>query len=292
MTIPYTSVSITGYNSNPPPDDGTQTSANEVEWDKHKSKLGDPLKTAIESINTNVVSAFGDIFGNAINSQSTNYNVQASDRGAIISCTNSITVTLLAAATATSGFLVAIYNAGSGTVTVDGNGSETINGSTTVDLEAGGGIIVVSDGSNWTGLATHDNVGGYTGDTDDLNAISGHNTDLDTILNNFQQERVELGGDFSSGTQEVVCSRIGDLVTITTVGNLSHSSGTLAVSGSGDIPSAYRPSGPVMNHTGERGGTARLQIDNNGTFFMLYESNQTAIGGVVSITYAITDNVT
>ena len=53
----YTSVSITGYNANPPEDDGTVASSNEIAWDKHKTKLGDPLKTAIESINTNVGTA-------------------------------------------------------------------------------------------------------------------------------------------------------------------------------------------------------------------------------------------
>lgn len=53
----YTSVSISGYNANPPPDDGTTTADNEISWAKHKTKLTDPLKTAIESINTNVAAA-------------------------------------------------------------------------------------------------------------------------------------------------------------------------------------------------------------------------------------------
>jgi hypothetical protein len=54
---PFTSVSITGYNSSPPPDDGSQTSANKVEWAKHKTKLADPLKTLAEGINTNAIAA-------------------------------------------------------------------------------------------------------------------------------------------------------------------------------------------------------------------------------------------
>lgn len=58
---PYSSVSISGYNSSPPPDDGSQTSANKVEWQKHKSKLTDPLKTLIESVNTNALAAFNDL---------------------------------------------------------------------------------------------------------------------------------------------------------------------------------------------------------------------------------------
>ena len=55
---PYSSVSISGYNSAPPPDDGSQTSANRVEWAKHKTKLNDPIKTLSEGINTQALAAF------------------------------------------------------------------------------------------------------------------------------------------------------------------------------------------------------------------------------------------
>ena len=54
----YTNVTITGYNTSPPPDDGSQTSANRVTWSTIKTKLPDPLKTAIEAIDTNVDAAF------------------------------------------------------------------------------------------------------------------------------------------------------------------------------------------------------------------------------------------
>lgn len=57
----YTSVSVTGYNASAPPDDGTRSSDNEVAWQKHIDKIGDPLKTALESIDTNISSAIGDL---------------------------------------------------------------------------------------------------------------------------------------------------------------------------------------------------------------------------------------
>ena len=53
----YPSVAISGYNASPPPDDGSQTSANEITWAKHKTKLVDPVKTLAEAINTNMVTA-------------------------------------------------------------------------------------------------------------------------------------------------------------------------------------------------------------------------------------------
>ena len=59
-TNPYTSQSVpTSYNQNPPPDDGTEVAANEIEWQKHVDKLGDPLKDYGENINSATSTAFG-----------------------------------------------------------------------------------------------------------------------------------------------------------------------------------------------------------------------------------------
>ena len=60
-TNPYTTVSITGYNANPPDDDGSQVASNEITWAKHKEKLGDPHNAAIEDIDTNVNAAFATV---------------------------------------------------------------------------------------------------------------------------------------------------------------------------------------------------------------------------------------
>ena len=60
-TNPYSSISISGYNSSPPPDDGSQTSANEVVWQKHLDKIGDPLKTLAEAIDAALVTSFGKV---------------------------------------------------------------------------------------------------------------------------------------------------------------------------------------------------------------------------------------
>ncbi len=58
-TNPFTTVTVTSYNASPPPDDGSQTAANEVTWSGIKTKLSDPLNTAIASLSTNANAAFG-----------------------------------------------------------------------------------------------------------------------------------------------------------------------------------------------------------------------------------------
>lgn len=55
LTLIYTTVTISGYNASPPPDDGSQTAANLVQWSKHKTKIGDPIKTGVEAVNTQLL---------------------------------------------------------------------------------------------------------------------------------------------------------------------------------------------------------------------------------------------
>lgn len=50
----YTKPTLSGYNDNAPPDDGSNLSNNEVTWSKHKTKLGDPLKTYTDALNNAV----------------------------------------------------------------------------------------------------------------------------------------------------------------------------------------------------------------------------------------------
>ena len=65
MMATYTSQAISGYNASPPSDDGSQTSTNEITWSKHKTKLGDPIKTLAEAINTALVASTPSTDGTA-----------------------------------------------------------------------------------------------------------------------------------------------------------------------------------------------------------------------------------
>lgn len=55
--MPYTEVTISSYNATPPTDDGASGAANTITWAKIKEKLGDPIKTGLESVDDNVAAA-------------------------------------------------------------------------------------------------------------------------------------------------------------------------------------------------------------------------------------------
>lgn len=76
--------------------------------------------------------------------------IATTDRGQVKVWTGAAgTVNLPAAATATDGFYFYIRNAGSGTLTLDGSGAETINGSATLAMIPGASAMVSTNGTAW-----------------------------------------------------------------------------------------------------------------------------------------------
>ena len=72
--------------------------------------------------------------------------------GEVILASGTITVTLpeIASLTTTAGIMVFVKNIGTGTITVAGNGSETIDGSASVSLASQYDVVrLISDGANW-----------------------------------------------------------------------------------------------------------------------------------------------
>lgn len=154
MANPYTSVSISGYNATPPSDDGTVADSNKVNWSKHKDKLGDPVKTLAESMDTNILAAFVKRFGNTVTALAGDHTLVAGNEGAVLSFTGTRTLTLMAAATATSGFIFAAQRAGTGDITITPDGSETIDGAANLVLtDQHTSAILITDGSNWITIA-------------------------------------------------------------------------------------------------------------------------------------------
>ena len=126
MGTKYTSVVVTGYNATPPSDDGAQTDANKIKWSYHKTKIGDPLNTAIVAINAALL-VTEDISAVA---KTISYTTVAGDNGKLIEAnTAAITISLLDATTATAGYTVSIYNGSAAAITVGRQtGANTING--------------------------------------------------------------------------------------------------------------------------------------------------------------------
>ena len=76
------------------------------------------------------------------------YTVVAGDLGTIINCTSgTFTVSLTAAATLGSGFNCWVWNTGTGTITIDPNGAETIDGNATFVLRKGQGVEIICTGT-------------------------------------------------------------------------------------------------------------------------------------------------
>lgn len=85
-----------------------------------------------------------------ISNKTAAYTVVAGDLGTIINCTSgTFTVSLTAAATLGSGFNCWVWNTGTGTITIDPNGAETIDGVSAIVLRTGEGTQIICDGTNW-----------------------------------------------------------------------------------------------------------------------------------------------
>jgi microcystin-dependent protein len=84
--------------------------------------------------------------------KSTTYAVLAADKGKLIDCTGTWTLSLLASATAADGFNVSVRNGGTGVITVDPNLSETIDGGATLAINAGDSLILYCNGTGWVSV--------------------------------------------------------------------------------------------------------------------------------------------
>jgi hypothetical protein len=122
----YTSQAAAGYNSSPPPDDGSQGANNQITWGTTiKAKLADPIKALADAINSQLTTAL-DLSPRAI---STPDSAVASDHWRTLQVTGTTTITLSDAATMTNKYVVGIANLGVGTVTVTrATGANTVNG--------------------------------------------------------------------------------------------------------------------------------------------------------------------
>ena len=91
------------------------------------------------------------VYGRVLDS-ATNITLDATHAGTVLNCTATQTVTLPAVAGLSANYMVRVY-AFAGTITIDGNASETINGATTVVINAGSHIDLYATSTGWIGLS-------------------------------------------------------------------------------------------------------------------------------------------
>lgn len=151
MGAPFTTTSVSNYNANPPADDGSQVSANRVQWSTQKTKLADPVYNAFNTSETTTNTAFGKVVGGAtITTTAISYTVTASDQSKIVKATaGGITITTPDATVVGAPFVFSVVNLSTSDITFAGNGSQTIDGATSITIPAGCGCMVNTDGSNW-----------------------------------------------------------------------------------------------------------------------------------------------
>ena len=93
--------------------------------------------------------AMGAILGAGSATKTAAYTVTSTDRGKVIACDGSFTVTLPDAGGVGSGFAVAIANYGGGTITVDPFSAQTIDGAGTKTLSANTMMVACAVAGEW-----------------------------------------------------------------------------------------------------------------------------------------------
>ena len=100
-------------------------------------------------LRTDGVAASWQSLASSKNAQSGNYALLLGDANKHLVLTSTATLSLMAAATAGDGFLFYVRNDGTGIWTIDGDGSETIDGLTSIKVYTGESFAVVCDGAAW-----------------------------------------------------------------------------------------------------------------------------------------------
>jgi len=152
--VTFTPPSISGYNATPPSDDGAATTANRVNWSTIKTKLTDPIKAYVDSLITATTAGFTGLFMRDTETKSATWTAGTTDDGKFYNVDSTATVNLPPAASAGEGWHIIVFNNGaSATITVDPDGSELINGQSTLTITRQyDAMIIVCNGTAFYGV--------------------------------------------------------------------------------------------------------------------------------------------
>lgn len=134
----------------------SSTATNAAAQEGHVKTFLDNLRTYMADLlgtdSTDKAAVLG-LLGAVLNSKVDKtgaYTVVAADRGKVLNCTGTWTLSITAAATLGDGFCFAIRNSGSGTITIDPNLSEQINGLSSLVIGGGEFVIVYCDAAGFS----------------------------------------------------------------------------------------------------------------------------------------------
>jgi hypothetical protein len=149
----------------PPSSDFTGASVTEGAFKTAITNLRDYLSGLLGSDGTiaTAQSTLG-MLGGSVVAKSAAYTVVAADRGKVFNCTSTFTLSLTAAGTLGSGFSFIVANIGTGLITIDPSGAETINGAATITVSPGEQVMVTGNGTAFRAFSGFD-LGNLTADT-------------------------------------------------------------------------------------------------------------------------------
>lgn len=115
----------------------------------YKFVVKDQNDTTIDTIDDIAGSSISS-FGDSVTTISANTSITSAYENALILTDTSPTLSLLSAATAKEGFTFAVKNTDAGTVTIEPDGADTIDGNANLQLTGSGTYAqLFSDGTNW-----------------------------------------------------------------------------------------------------------------------------------------------
>ena len=144
----YTTAAGTSANANPVILDANGYANVWLDSGAYKFILKDSADVTLWTID-DIQGEASTAFGAQVVTQSTNLALTNVYQNAIINCTAGLTISLLAAARAEEGFYFVVRNTGSGNVTIEPDGSETIDGASTATVRAGQSAIIYTNGTAW-----------------------------------------------------------------------------------------------------------------------------------------------
>lgn len=252
MGTKYTTTSISGYNSSPPPDDGSATEANKVKWSTIKTKLPDPIKTAVESIDSKLTT-WSDYGPTEVAVTTT---LDADDNETVVVATSAVTIVLPDASTVGAGWRAYVKNSSASTIVIDRTtGSDTIDGSAADgSLAAGEGreIMANADADGFITLTSHGSSSG--------GAIPSGTRML------FQQTAAPSGWTKDTSTHNDKALRVvtgtvssGGATAFTSVFGSGKTSGSTALT-SANMPSTVPVSSITISGTQHTAGESQSQV--------------------------------